>query len=1134
MKNILYAFILSASVILSATAQQDTRTSVTKVADLLAQQPAQTTQQFVDAMAELERFTAADIAALLGQLKPEGTGDDSGVEYAANSYSYHVLQNGKERQRATFVEGALTALEQAADRDNKGFIIQMLQNAGKDDAVPALATYLSDSYLAEKAARALGRIGSEAAGAALLSSLSTADAQTAVTTINALGFMRYAPAEQALLERLATADEGNKRVILYALSEIAGAASESALRKEAARADYVYEPTNAADAYVAYGQRLAEKGNTRLATSVANRIYKQAKQPHQAHNRVAALDLLAQLKGVGQVKNLVKGARDKDPLVRHASQRLLAPHLTPAIATTLLSGLDRQDPRVQADVLAFMSANGIQAAVPVATRLLESADAGVRQQAVKTLFALSGSSTLPTLVALLPNADPSVQATIQDVLLRGEGTTVVPLLVGTLTQTQDPNMRKLALDVLGKRAASEATPAILNIVNDRGAAPDVRAAAYQALAHTSGPGDLESLLGQLGQVEGDQAALVESAIIAAITRSENPAQQRDKTISYISKLGAQSLPKYLPVLAGVGGPQALSLVESHLANTNAAVSASAFSALARWSDEEALPVLIERSRQQNPEAQQREIVDGIIRLVGGSQATPEQKTLWLRDAFEVAADVAQQRRIISALESTQTYNALMFAAGLLDNGELRGAALNTMMNIALERKDFYGDDVKALLNRAADMLSGSESSYLREALMRHIAELPEDKGWVSLFNGKDLTGWKGLVENPIARARMTPSELAEKQAAADRQMREGWYVEGGVLHFNGNGDNIATVKQYGDFEMLVDWKLAKEGKDGDAGIYLRGTPQVQIWDTSRVEVGAQVGSGGLYNNQKHESKPLLVADNELGEWNTFLIRMVGDKVTVYLNGQLVTDNVVLENFWDRSQPIFPVEQIELQAHGTHVSYRDLYIRELPGQQVFELSDAEKAEGFEVLFDGTSMDKWTGNTDSYGVSEEGTLAIVPTQGSGGNLYTKEQFGDFVYRFEFRLTPGANNGIGVRTPREGDAAYEGMEIQVLDDGADMYKDLENHQYHGSVYGIIAAKRGHLKPVGEWNEQEIYMKGNKIRVTLNGTVIVDGDLAEATKNGTLDGRDHPGLKRTSGHIAFLGHGSEVHFRNIRIKRL
>ena len=145
----------------------------------------------------------------------------------------------------------------------------------------------------------------------------------------------------------------------------------------------------------------------------------------------------------------------------------------------------------------------------------------------------------------------------------------------------------------------------------------------------------------------------------------------------------------------------------------------------------------------------------------------------------------------------------------------------------------------------------------------------------------------------------------------------------------GNGyDNLCTVRQYGDFELCLDWRLDPSGKEPDAGIYLRGTPQVQIWDTARTDVGAEVGSGGLYNNQKNPSKPLCVADRKTGEWNNFYIRMVGDRVTVKLNGVLVVDNVVLENYWDRSLPIFPREQIELQAHGSKVYYRNIYIKEL--------------------------------------------------------------------------------------------------------------------------------------------------------------------------------------------------------------
>ena len=281
------------------------------------------------------------------------------------------------------------------------------------------------------------------------------------------------------------------------------------------------------------------------------------------------------------------------------------------------------------------------------------------------------------------------------------------------------------------------------------------------------------------------------------------------------------------------------------------------------------------------------------------------------------------------------------------------------------------------------------------------------------------------------------------------------------------------------------------------------------------------------------SKPLKVADNKLGEWNTFYIKMVGDRVTVKLNGELVVDNIIMENYWDRSLPIPAVEQIELQAHGSKVYYRDIYMKELKRPEPFKLSDEEKKEGFKILFDGTNMHEWRGNLIDYQI-EDGCISLPAETKSGGNLFTKNEYANFVYRFEFQLTPAANNGIGIRTPIDGDAAYVGMEIQVLDSEHQVYKNLKEYQYHGSVYGIIPAKRGFLKPVGEWNTQEIIANGNKIKVTLNGTVILDGDIKEATANGTMDKLEHPGLFNKSGHIGFLGHGSAVKFRNIRIKEL
>lgn len=205
------------------------------------------------------------------------------------------------------------------------------------------------------------------------------------------------------------------------------------------------------------------------------------------------------------------------------------------------------------------------------------------------------------------------------------------------------------------------------------------------------------------------------------------------------------------------------------------------------------------------------------------------------------------------------------------------------------------------------------------------------EGFTALFNGKDLTGWKGLVGNPKTRAAMSTDELAQAQVEADKNAHEHWKVEDGVIVFDGKGQNLCTAKDYGDFELLLDWKIEK---GGDSGIYLRGSPQVQIWDTEWPDYfkhGAEKGSGSLWNNKDNPRFPDVKADKPVGEWNTFHITMVGEKVTVKLNGQTVVDNVTMENLWEPGQPIYPTGSIELQNHGNTLYFRNIYIKELPKQ-----------------------------------------------------------------------------------------------------------------------------------------------------------------------------------------------------------
>lgn len=205
------------------------------------------------------------------------------------------------------------------------------------------------------------------------------------------------------------------------------------------------------------------------------------------------------------------------------------------------------------------------------------------------------------------------------------------------------------------------------------------------------------------------------------------------------------------------------------------------------------------------------------------------------------------------------------------------------------------------------------------------------------------------------------------------------------------------------------------------------------------------------------------------------------------------------------------------------------------------------EGFTSLFNGRDLSGWMygrrGDRENrtgkgYQVADR---VLFSTKEDGGNLYTKEQYGDFVLRFEFRLTENANNGIGIRAPLEGDAAYAGMEIQVLDDSGSEYTKLQPFQYHGSIYGVVPAKRGFQKPVGEWNAQEIAARGSRITVTLNGTAIVDANLDEvkdeailAKHRDTTRPEGSRGIANTRGHIGLLGHGTRVEFRNLRIRKL
>lgn len=407
-------------------------------------------------------------------------------------------------------------------------------------------------------------------------------------------------------------------------------------------------------------------------------------------------------------------------------------------------------------------------------------------------------------------------------------------------------------------------------------------------------------------------------------------------------------------------------------------------------------------------------------------------------------------------------------------------------------------------------------------------------GFTALFNGQDLAGWRGGDTFDHRKLLAMPAEQREQQIAKwTETMKAHWRAENGELVNDGQGAYATTEKDYGDFELLVDYRTVPKA---DSGIYLRGVPQVQIWDSTeagKFGIGANKGSGGLWNNSAGApgKDPLALADKPFGEWNSFRIIMVGARVSVWLNGKLVVNHAIMENYYDRKTPVPPRGPIQLQTHGGEIRWRNIFIREIGSTEANEiLASQGRDPGFKSVFNGRDLEGWAGPLDNYEVVD-GALRCKPDK--GGTIYTKEEYADFVARLEIKLPRGGNNGLAIRYPGNGDTAYVGMcELQVLDNEAAQYADLDKRQYHGSVYGMIAAHRGYLRKPGEWNFQEVTVQGSSVKVELNGTVILDGDVA--TVKEFMGNSAHPGKDRASGHFGFAGHDDPVCFRRIEMRRL
>ena len=1082
--------------------------------DLLLRVPVQDSGERVWLNQELLKHGPAGIRRLAQMLVPSDIGDDASARFALNDLALYVTQSGNEQARSMVEDALLEALPSTEEPELEAFLMRQLEIVGTERSVPALGRYLVDEDLYEPAAQTMVAIGTPAAQEALVNTLPDANNLQQATILKALGDLGSGDIGDVAQSYVDSENRRVRRAALYAVAKSGTPAGQRIFERALQRAED-YDKTQISALYMQYLYSLAEQGHVGQAADICLEIVENTSGDlSTVQVRSNALSLFTQIRQTGANEVLIDVMASENKALRNAALALAADLSGEAVTRSWVDQLAQtSSPEKQAEIIRMLGRRNDAAALDAVSEHLRSADQEVRAAAVNAAVQLGGTKVYSELLQLIQNpmSDDDIPL-VRDALLRLSGDQIMQGIAGAIPSAP-PAGRAALIEVLAGRRQTEY--AGLFMEQARSDNPSVRMAAIRGLENVSTPSDLPDLFSLLLAVQTETERMaVQRSLVTTARKMTDPAERSERFIGEARQLSGAERGYVIRALSQIGGQSALDYVVEQTQSSDEAALDAAIRALTDWPDAAAVWPLLDLAETASSRTHRILALRGSIELVNNSDWAAFHKLEYYKKALPVAERPQEKRQIFGGLANLRIPEAIEVLGNYLSDQDVGQEAALTIMSAVAERPD-NSEDLSAA-EIAEGLIASAGNAEVRDQVRsfldrRNLNQPPE--GFTALFNGNDLSGWKGLVANPVERQKMSASELEAARKKANESMRQHWSVQNGILQFDGQGESLCTQKKYGDFELLVDWKIEP---GGDSGIYLRGTPQVQIWDYTENPAG----SGGLYNNQNHPSKPLKRADKPIGEWNRFRIKMVGERVTVHLNGELVVDNVMMENYWERDKSISPTEQIELQAHNTTLYFRNIFLREIPREDLYE----------GPLFNGKDLTGWEiidGREGSWHVEDN----ILYTQGAGGGwLSTTEQYGNFRLSLEFRVPPGGNSGVFLRAPHQGNPAYRGMEIQVLDDYAEQYATLQPWQYTGSVYAVEAPLKRASKNANEWQRMEILCDGPRVRVTLNGTVIVNTNLIKH-----MDKTDeHPGLKRRRGYIGLQNHSTRVDYRNIRIQEL
>jgi HEAT repeat protein len=895
------------------------KTITAKVSEIVPRFPGQTTAEKDALAAELIALGPEGVMAICRMLAPPGAADDSKARFALNGLATYASSSRLEQQRKMLVRSLAKALEKETSKDVQAFLISQLQLAGKAESVKPLRKYLLDRELGEPATRALLAIKTPEAEKAVLKALGAAPGPNKVTLIKALGDFQTRKATKILLPYAGSQDANIRQAALYALANSGDPLAEGALNKTFLEASHL-ERTQAPSLYLLYARRLAEAGGKTQAAKICRTLIKNYTAPKETHVSCAALTLLTDVMGKNAFADIMDALDSGHQDVRGKALELANRFEGQDVTARLIEKMSGAAPETQAQIIFALGLRGDSTAILAVREKLESRDKPVCLAAIPAAARLGGSELIPDLFAFMRSEDSEEIQAAERALMGFSKDMVVPRALGILDQAPPPAQAAL-IRILAGRGAVEHVDLIL--AKAKSEDETIRTAALTALEPLVGEKDLPRLIALLLETTASrETMLIQKAIVAGANQIADPENRSAVILEAMADAPGEKRAVLLAPLPKIGGTKALEAVTAQTRSKDLRVQTAAMYALSQWSDFRAAEPLLAICRTTASRKFLNLALQGFVRLVSAEELSFKEKIRLLSEALAIPSEPAEKKLVLAGLARVKTLDSFRLVAANLDDPNLNKEAARAAASIALPspgHDDGLGsvEVIRALRN--ASCLIQDEN--LRKQVDDYIAALLRNEGFRPLFNGRNLAGWKGLVGDPPSRAKMTARELEKAQAEADAAMHIHWKAVDGILVLDGSGQSLCTDKDFGDFELFVDWKIEEKG---DSGIYLRGSPQVQIWDPAQWPEG----SGGLYNNQKGPNKPLKRADNPVGAWNTFFIRMSGERVTVYLNNVLVVDNVVMENYWEREKPIYPSGQVELQAHSTPLYFRNIYIREL--------------------------------------------------------------------------------------------------------------------------------------------------------------------------------------------------------------